>query len=195
MKKFLALLLVCLIAFAAVSCDEEPTAPSEFEVFEKAISQTLASNVRVETKMTIGGEVLESWVETVFHPDGSADITYYIDKIDTDFDGSNADSNEAVTVTLNKDGTYSDGGAFVGQLGENVASVKLNLDAAKLDGKTIEGGVLSASVKAENTAQVFGREIGADVNFVLTVSENRVISLSMNYTTELGPVEVLATYN
>ena len=183
------------MAFAVVSCDEEPAAPSEFEVFEKAISQTLASNVRVETKMTIGGEVLESWVETVFNPDGSAVITYYIDKIDTGFDGSNADSNGPVTVTLNKDGTYSDGGAFVGQLGENVASVKLNLDATRLDGKTIEGGVLSASVKAENTAQVFGREIGADVNFVLTVSENRVISLSMNYTTELGLVEVLATYN
>ena len=54
-------------------------------------------------------------------------------------------------VTIGKDGSYSDGGAFVGQLGATVAEVNIVLDETKIENCDIDGNVLTATVKAENT--------------------------------------------
>lgn len=196
MKKILALLLVCVIAFAIVSCNEEPTPPSEFSVFEEAIDQTPASKINVNTKITTEVEILHSTIETVLNPNGSATINFYIERLNSDdFTTSETVVSKTGTVTLNKDGTYSDGGEFKNTLGANIATVKLGLDSSKLENYTVESGVLSATVKAENTAAVLGTAIGYDVNFMLTVSDGNVVSIVIKYTSDFGPVEAVISYN
>ena len=182
------------MAFAVVSC-EEPEPPTEFSAFEEAIDQTPASKVKVATKITTELGVLNSTVETVFNPDGSANINYTVQKFNSDFTSPEAVITKSGAVTVNKDGSYSDGGQFQGVLGENIAAVNLNLDAAKFESYSIEGGILTATVKAENTASVFGAAIGADVSFMLTTSNNRVISVAINYTIAAGTVEAIVSYN
>lgn len=196
MKKFLAILLVCVMAFAVVSCNkgnEEP--PSAFAEFEKAIDQTPASKVNVSTKITTELGILNSTVDTVFNPDGSATVSFSIERFNSDFTTSDVVVTRTGTVTLNKDGTYSDGGTFKDTLGANVASVKLALDEAKLASYTIENGVLSASVEAENTAAVLGTDIGCDVSFMLTIGSGRIVSLVIAYESDFGPVEAIVSYN
>ena len=196
MKKFLALLLVCVMAFAIVSCGNNGgDSDSVFADFEKAIEQTPASKVSVNTKITTELGILHSTVETTFNPNGSASISFYIERFNSDFTSSDVVITKSGTVTLNADGSYSDGGDFADTLGSNIASVSLDLDEAKLESYSIEGGVLSASVKAENTAAVLGTEIGYDVDFMLTVGNGRVVSLVINYTSDNGPVEAIVSYN
>ena len=197
MKKFLALLLVCVMAFAVVSCDnggEEP-APSEFADFEKAINQTPASKINVSTKITTQLGILHSTVETVFNPNGSATVNFYIERFNTDFSSAETVISKKGSVTLNSDGTYSDGGEFKDSLGANIPTVKLNLDAAKFESYTIEGGVLTANVKAENTAYVLGTDVGYDVSFMLTVGAGRIVSVVLNYVSDFGPIEAIVSYN
>ena len=99
------------------------------------------------------------------------------------------------TVVLNKDGTYSDGGAFTDTLGDSITNVKLTFDETKLESCVIENGVLSASVAAENTMAVLGTDIGYDVDFMLTTGEGRVVSVVINYESDFGPVEAVISYN
>jgi hypothetical protein len=196
MKKFLAILLVCVMAFAIVSCnDGNEENPSVFAEFEKAIDQTPASKVNVSTKITTELGILHSTVNTTFNPDGSASVSFYIERFNSDFTTSDVVVTREGTVTLNKDGTYSDGGAFKDALGANVASVKLALDEAKIASYTIENGVLSASVEADNTASVLGTDIGYDVSFMLTVGAGRIVSLVITYESDFGPVEAIVSYN
>lgn len=196
MKKFLAILLVCVMAFAIVSCnDGNEENPSVFAEFEKAIDQTPASKVNVSTKITTELGILHSTVNTTFNPDGSASVSFYIERFNSDFTTSDVVVTREGTVTLNKDGTYSDGGAFKDTLGANVSSVKLALDEAKLASYTIENGVLSASVEADNTASVLGTDIGYDVSFMLTIGEGRIVSLVITYESDFGPVEAIVSYN
>ena len=185
------------MAFAVVSCENGgDDAVLEFEDFEKAIDQTPASKITVSTKLTTVLGILHSSVETTFNPNGSATVKFYIERLNAeDFTSSETVISKEGTVTLNKDGTYSDGGAFKDALGDSVASVNLVLDSAKLESYTIEGGVLSATVKAENTASVLGTEIGSDVSLMLTVGEGKIVSLVLNYTTDFGPVEAIVSYN
>lgn len=196
MKKFLALLLVCVMAFAIVSCGNNGgDSDSVFADFEKAIEQTPASKVSVSTKITTELGILHSTVETTFNPNGSASVSFYIERFNSDFTSSDVVITKSGTVTLNADGSYSDGGDFADTLGSNIASVSLDLDEAKLESYSIEGGVLSASVKAENTAAVLGTEIGYDVDFMLTVGNGRVVSLIINYSSDNGPIEAIVSYN
>ena len=196
MKKFLAILLVCVMAFAIVSCGNDGGEnESVFAEFEKAIEQTPASKISVNTKITTELGILHSTVETTFNPNGSASIYFYIERFNSDFTSDEVVIVKSGTVTLNSDGTYSDGGDFSDTLGSNIASVKLALDEAKLDSYTIENGVLSASVAAENTVAVLGTEIDCDVDFMLTIGAGRVVSLVINYTSDFGPVEAIVSYN
>ena len=197
MKKFLALLLVCVMAFAIVSCENGGSEPETlFGKFEKAIDQTPASKITVNTKMTTElGIVLHSTVETTFNPNGSANVHFYIERFNSDFTSPEVIITKIGTVTLNADGTYSDGGEFADTLGTNISSVKLNLDEAKLDSYSIEGDVLSASVSAENTASVLGTAIDYDVDLMITVGSGRIVSVVVNYEAELGSVEAIISYN
>ena len=194
MKKFLAILLVCLMAFTVVSCGPEEEA-GEFDKFLTAVDQTPASKINVVSKLTTDLGVLNATVETVFNPDGSANLTYSVENFNTDFSSDEVKLTKTGTVVLNKDGSYSDGGEFSGVIGENVVAVNISLDETKFDSYKVQGNVLTASVKAENTQAVFGVEISADVSFMLTISNNRVVSITMNYTVESGAMEVVCSYN
>lgn len=194
MKKILAIALVFLMALGIMAC-EEPTPPSEFDLFLTAMDQTPASKVNVKSTLVTELGTLESVVNTTFNPDGTANIVYSIQNFDPDFESEDVIITIPGQVTVAKDGSYSDGGEFAGTLGDNIASINLTLDATKLVNCKIEGSVLTATVPAENTATVFGAEIESDVSFMLTVSNNRVISITMNYEIASGAMTVICTYN
>ena len=201
MKKLFALLLISIMAFAVVSCDkgaqqQQPTAEQQqFEDFTHAVNQTPAAQIKVVTEFTTELGVLGSTIDTRFNPDGSATINYSIENFDSDFVGAAPVITKTGTVTLNKDGSYSDGGEFEGLIGSSVSSVLINLDSTKFESYNIDGGTLSAVVKAENTEAVFGTAIAADVNFMLTISNDRVISVVLNYKVAAGTVETVISYS
>ena len=196
MKKFLVLMLALLTVFSFVSCDNDNSEPeSVFEKFETAIDQTPASKVTVNTKMVSEFGTLNSKISTVFNPDGTATIDYTIQNFNENFDDKGVVITKSGKVTLDKNGNYSDGGEFQGSLGTAVANVNLNLVEEKLGDYKIEGDVLTATVKAADTASVLGTNIAADVALAITVSNNRVISVTMNYELALGAVEVVCSYN
>jgi hypothetical protein len=192
MKKILSIALVFLMAFSFAACKEE-TPPSVFADFESAIYSTPASVVTVSTKLESKNGELNSLVTTTFNPDGSAKISYTVEKFAEDFNDPDGKVTVPGEVTLNKDGTYSDGGAFAGQLNV-VSGVNLSLVADKMDYK-IEGNVLSGTVKAENTADIFGVSYPVDVYFILTINANRVVSITLNYTLPEGAVTAVCSYN
>ena len=198
MKKFLVLMLALLTMLSFVACSlwqDEETPAGAFEKFETALDQTPASKVTVETKMTSELGTLNSKIATVFNPDGSAKINYTIENFNENFDTDSIKTTKTGELTLNANGSYSDGGEFVGSLGTAVANVNLNLIEEKLGDYKADGNVLTATVKEADTAAVFGTAIGADVSFALTISNNRVISVTMNYEIALGAVEVVCSYN
>ena len=54
---------------------------------------------------------------------------------------------------------------------------------------------MTATVAKDNTKEVFGVEIAADVTLVVTMVDAQIISFTMNYTLEnLGDVEVVCNY-
>ena len=124
-----------------------------------------------------------------------ATVTFSIERFNSYFNSEETIVVKTGTVTLDKDGKYSDGGEFKDTLGANVSTIELNLDESKLEAYTVDSGVLSATVKAENTAAIFGRDFGCDVSFMITTNSNRVIAVVLNYISSIGPVEAVVSYN
>ncbi len=194
MKKIIAIVLMLLMVFSLASCDDGEVPASVLDEFKAARTATLSSKVNVSTKFVCSLGELNSNVDTVFNPDGSATVTYSIEKFNEDLTSGDVTVTNSGVVTY-KNGKYSDGGEFEGTLSETaLAKVDINLDETKMEFK-VEGGVLNASVKAENVKDVLGIDVGADVSFTLTVSGGKIASLAINYTLEAGTVTVFCTYN
>ena len=177
MKKLLAALLVCLMAFTVIACDE-PGEPSAFDPFIYAIDQTPSSKIKIVSELSTSLGVLHATVETTFKTDGGASIAYSVENFSSDFQNNDIVEVHNGTVTLNKDGSYSDG-AFRGVVGENPVKIEFNFDSSKFESYNVTESVLSGTVKASNTASVFGVEFDSDVAFMLTINNGKVISLTL----------------
>ena len=59
---------------------------------------------------------------------------------------------------------------------------------------TVDGGILTATVSAENVQSVLGVDTGAETTVKLTVANGVVSSLTVSYTTAEGPATVVAVY-
>ncbi len=194
MKKFIAVVLLLLLAFSFTACDDEVVKPAFIDEFMAAADATLSSNVRVETKLVSSLGELNSTVDTVFNPNGSATITYSIENFNEDLTSNDVKVVKSGTVTY-RNGEYSDGGEFKGSISSTaVSSVVINLDDTKME-YTVDGGVLTATVKAENVKEILGIDVAADVNFTLTMGAGKIVSLAMNYKLDVGEVFVICTYN
>ena len=78
--------------------------------------------------------------------------------------------------------------------GLTAVSFELKLAADKLNSVVINAGVLSATVKAENTEAVLGVALTYDVQLVVTTGSTGVTSMSVAYTTGVGDVEIVTVY-
>lgn len=222
MKKILALILIigCILSFAA--CDmlfpteeqptpdnsgvtetpaedekEEPAKPDDAESLPAIQDKIDASNpkgaVVTVTFNTALGELVGTY-NVDYAEDGSATVNYSYEKFNTFTEGqasTELKSTVTGTATVAVDGTVS---GDLGQDGLNAVSFKLQLDASKLSDVAINAGVLKATVKAENTAEVLGVALAYDVQLVVTTGTNGVTSMSLAYTATKGEVEIVALY-
>ena len=94
------------------------------------------------------------------------------------------------TATIDKNGIVT------GDLNSTVTAATLlnyNLDGAKMTYRA-EVGVLSATISAANTESVLGVNLEADVTLTLTISEGKIVSVTLNYQTTTGAAEIVTTY-
>lgn len=193
MKRFLAGILVLLLTFSAlISCGEQDAAGA-FDEFEQAAHNTIAAVISVDTKLeTVFGD-LNSKTVTTFKPNGSATIVHSYEVFNDDFTAADTKRTETMTIECDEYGNYSDGGSFAGS-NALATSVRLSLDESKME-YSIDGDILNATVKEENTEAVLGVDIEADVTLMVTKANERIVSVTLTYTTEAGDVTVICTYN
>ena len=194
MKKITCLLLVLVCAFSCFACMK---APNTYKQFVEAAKNTSPTNVTLTVKQVQAEATLNAKFITTYAADGSATIEYTRDEYNEIGSG---DSDELIspvsgTVTCDKDGNYSDGGAFAGN-SPIVSGVAFNFDARKMTGSiSADGKVLSAVIKSENTKAVLGVEIAADVTLAVTKNEGKIISFTVEYTAAEGHVSINCFYN
>ena len=191
MKKFIAFLIAITCVFAMFSCGNDSV-----EAFTKAMNATEPTVVELNATVgTVYGDLDASYVVT-YSEDGSFTVDYCYDEFASTSEGT-ADSvtiERKGTVSCDKDGNYSDGGAVSGKI-ESTSGKKLTLKDNKMSAKVSgDGNVLTATVKAKNTKAIFGVDIASDVELVMTKSEGKIVSYTMTYTLESGNVTVSCTY-
>lgn len=194
MKKILTVLLLCGCLFAMFACGDESASVADFSNAMKNTNPTVV-NVTVTMNSPLGA--LNSTYKTTYAEDGSFVLDYTKEEFNTATSGAADETKKVISgsVTCDKDGNYSDGGAIVGTV-TAAAGTTLNLAEKKLDAEFSEdGNVLTATVKAKNTKSVFGVEYTGDVTLVITRSADKVVSYTMTYAIdENNSVTVVCSY-
>ena len=197
MKKILSvmLLLSCLLTICSCSFIEDKLgglfggSASGLGAFEDAIKNSNASNVTVESVVETELGTLSSKIVVAYKADGSAVITYTYEKFNLIGEGADNEDKTTTTVTINRaaDGTFSGDMPEGVDLSAAAASPALNLAPIK-DAATINesSDVLTATVPAANTAEVFGSEFSKDVN--LEISLNAGVLKFIELTFEGGSI-------
>lgn len=214
MKKILALILLVGCIFTLCSCklfkkDKENTDDNNTDIEDtnedsdpsKEAVAAIQAKIDASTPKTADITVtlkavlddLYSEYNVTYNQDGTATVVYTYEK----FNDLNADSDEhksaySGTATVSPDGTVSD--AIGGTASVEALTFDISLDAAKLENAEVIAGVLTATVKAANTAAVLGVELGADASLAISTSANGVTSIAIAYASAAGPVEIIATY-
>lgn len=210
MKKIIALILIVGCIFALASCKPSDKGDGNNDgnqgnnnvdktgvaAIQKSIDDSApkSADISVEFESTLG--TLNGKYDVTYNADGSATVDYSYELFNT-FD-ENAVRDE-IKSTHTGVATVTSSGEVSGDLG-GVASVEavtfdINLDSSKLTTGEVSASVLKAKVAAANTADVLGVSIGYDVDLTITTGAGRVTYIIINYTTNMGPVEITAIYH
>ena len=203
MKKIIALLLALVCVFALVSCGGTPEVPdvpdepdySNLEPFKAAVTASAPKTAKIEVSMetTISDEPMTGEFDISYGAENIL-VNYTYDQFN-EINATNptAPDKETVTgsATIDKNGNVTDGS--VSSTVTAAALAQYNLDGAKMT-YTVQVGVLTATVEAANTESVLGVKIDADVTLTLTVTDGKVTSVTINYTTSEGPATIATTY-
>ena len=203
MKKIIALLLalVCVISLAACG-EDEPAGGAELDAFTAAVAAADPNGARIETSVSSDtfGVTLAGEYDVTYNEDGSATVAYTYEQLrliaddTTSADGIKETLTGAATVAADGKVTVVEGNGTIGAQITAVAGIKLNLDGSKMT-YSVSSGMLSATVKAENTASVLGTAIASDVNLVVTVANGSVSAITLSYSTQDGAAEIVCLYN
>jgi len=203
MKKIIALLLALVCVFALVSCGGTPEVPdvpdepdySNLEPFKAAVTASAPKTAKIEVSMetTISDEPMTGEFDISYGAENIL-VNYTYDQFN-EINATNptAPDKETVTgsATIDKNGNVTDGS--VSSTVTAAALAQYNLDGAKMT-YTVQVGVLTATIEAANTESVLGAKIDADVTLTLTVTDGKVTSVTINYTTSEGPATIATTY-
>lgn len=154
---------------------QENTVPTETKV-----------NVSVET--SVG--TLNSTLTTTYNEDGSSLIKYSYEKFNEIGVGEEK-STVFGEIVCDANGNYS--GAVSGAVG-TAASIKLTLDASIMQNVSFDEGICSSIIKADNTEDAFGVDIGADVKLTLYKADGKITSSTIVYKNEQGAVSIICEY-
>ena len=194
MKKIIALLIAITCVFVMVSCGGGETV--DLTAFKDAVAATAPATVEIETALETELGTLTGSFNVTYADDGSAVIEYAYEQFNELGESNNVtETTKTVsgTVTVDKDGAYSDGGALVGSVSA-AGGFTINLDSSKMKECEVNGNVLTATVEAANTEAVLGVAIAYDVTVVLTQGETSLVSLTLTYVTDAGVATVTCEY-
>ena len=197
MKKILALILVVGCIFAFASCDlfsgtETPDDSYAIPDIQAKIdaSAPKGADITVTFKTTLGD--LNGSYDVTYNEDGTANVDYSYEQFNTITDGSSElKSTYTGSVTVAADGSVS---GTLSTEALNAVSFDLKLDESKLSNVAINAGVLSANVKAADTAAVLGVALDYDVQLTVVTGTDGVTSMTVAYTANLGAVEIVTLY-
>ena len=193
MKKFLIILLAALLTFSFISCGEEAKAPS-IDGFVAAVKKTNPKEVLISIKSETALGELNGTYKTVYAEDGSFTIEYSYEKFNEIGEGAEDELTSTVTgtVTCDKNGNYSDGGALTGTT-TLVTGAKINLAKAKAT-VSMDGNSLTAKIKAADTKAVLGVELPSDAELVMAKSGDVIVSYTIKYQNASGEVVISCEY-
>ena len=191
MKKLLIVLVAFACVFTMFSCGK----PASYDGFIEAIENTTPAVVEVKITSDTAFGPLSALFKTTYKEDGSFTISGSYERFNTISEGESKDvtSTVPVEITCDKDGNYSDGGAFTGS-NPAATGAKLTLDKKLKADVSKDGNVFSANIKAEDTKAVLGIEFAADVNLTITKNDGKIISYTMEYKTEFGYDKIVCSY-
>ena len=135
---------------------------------------------------------LLSEYNVTYNDDGTATVVYTYEKFNTfDEDSDEYKSSYSGTVTVGADGAVS---GDIGTASVEALTFDINLDTSKLATAEVVAGVLTATVKAANTASILGVNLGSDASIVVSTNASGVSFIAISYISAAGPVEIIATY-
>ena len=199
MKKIIALALVLVTVFALSSCSlfrknkGTTDGSATIDDYNNAIAATTPTTVTVRTTYanTAPEATLEGEYVVTYNVDGTATVNYTYERLAPI---GSAEMVEVKTGTVNvlSNGTVS------GDLDKVVAAAAVN--PVKLNEKKMEYdismGVLNAVVKAEDTKDVFGVDLGADATLDMRITnEGKIGSYSINYATSAGRAYIVCIFD
>ena len=136
---------------------------------------------------------LFSEYNVTYNEDGTANVVYTYEKFNSfDEDSDEYKSTYTGTVIVGADGTLT---GDVDNASVEALTFDINLDVAKLATVEVVSGVLTATIKAANTASVLGVNLGSDASVVVSTNASSVVFIAISYNSVAGPVEIIATYN
>ena len=205
MKKLLAILIALSCLVLAVSCSQTPTTnPPEIPVSEGGISfsefvraatntaKLTASQIKISRTSDVG--TLETVLKTEFNTDGSFVIEYERERFGKISEGEGFKVTESGVVECDKNGNYSDGGEFAGNVIASNAFA-LNLDEYKLNDAKVEGNILYATVFSADTSAVLGVNLGATALIAITINGGNITTASVSFMSGGDTVDIKCEYN
>ena len=189
------LLLVCMVlnVFLATSCGG---GSSELDAFEEAIENTAPANVSGEIKLTAAVATLTISYSATIAADGTFTVNYSYNKLNDVSTGASDEVYTTVEGTVTYDGSSYSDSSLAAKITADAVATALDLGADMEYTVSSDGKVLSALVAAEDTEDAFGINYEADVRFVLTQANEKIVSLALVYTLETGEVvEASCNYN
>lgn len=194
MKKILCLALALLMcASLMIACGDEP-APEvdDLKAFTDALAASAPKTAKVNTTLESALGELNAEYSVTYGEDGTAELVFTREQ----FNEITADTTEFKS-TVTGSASIDAAGNLTGDLGEGAVSAATVLKLALAKDKmtyTVDGGILTATVSAENVQSVLGVNTGAETTVKLTVANGVVSSLTVSYTTAEGPATVVAVY-
>ena len=194
MKKILCLALALLMcASLMIACGDDP-APEvdDLKAFTDALAASAPKTAKVNTTLESALGELNAEYSVTYGEDGTAELVFTREQ----FNEITADTTEFKS-TVTGSASIDAAGNLTGDLGEGAVSAATVLKLALAKDKmtyTVDGGILTATVSAENVQSVLGVNTGAETTVKLTVANGVVSSLTVSYTTAEGPATVVAVY-
>lgn len=208
MKKIIALVLAVACVLALASCDvldgilgndggvDVNAGTGKVSDIQKLVDESapVGADISVTLDSTLG--VLNGEYDVVYNEDGSAKVTYTYEL----FNEFNAESpatelKTAYSGEVNVSATGELDAELNGVASVEAISFELNLDESKLTDASVEAGVLTATVSAENTESVLGVNVGYDVSISVSTGADRVTSVAITYVSNAGNVEITTVYS
>ena len=190
MRKIISLVLVIACFGLLMSCDMISSitgggndGTKGIDAFVEAVENTNPKNITVDIEVETALGDLTSKYTVNYKEDGSAVISYTVEKFNAIGEGAEDELKSTVTgtVTKNADGTFT-GDTNGADVSGATAGFKLDVKKLKDTATTNENStVLTATVAAADTEAVLGSAFDKDVTVVIAIADGAVELIDLTF--------------